>query len=132
MARSPSSWPTRSPFSNLTCCKSVRMAAKPPMTLPLSSTATHLHLEACPRLHPALGDELLAGPGTEARNSHTRSESNLADDLPEDDDVPREVLDFFIPEAEEHLQIATQCLLGLESNATADEIHRLFRSAHTF
>jgi chemosensory pili system protein ChpA (sensor histidine kinase/response regulator) len=78
-----------------------------------------------------LGDELLAGPGTEARNSHTRSESSLADDLPEDDDVPREVLDFFIPEAEEHLQIATQCLLGLESNPAAEEIHRLFRSVHT-
>jgi chemosensory pili system protein ChpA (sensor histidine kinase/response regulator) len=58
-------------------------------------------------------------------------ETNLADDLPDDDDVPREVLDFFIPEAEEHLQIATQCLLGLESNATADEVHRLFRSVHT-
>src|SRR5882757_4738563 len=59
------------------------------------------------------------------------SEHNLTDDLPDDDDVPREVLDFFIPEAEEHLQIATQCLLGLESNATPEEIHRLFRSVHT-
>src|ERR1019366_3466657 len=79
----------------------------------------------------ALGHELPAGPGTEARNSHTQSEGNLADDLPEDDDVLREVLDFFIPEAEEHLQIATQCLLGLESNPAAEEIHRLFRSVHT-
>jgi chemosensory pili system protein ChpA (sensor histidine kinase/response regulator) len=70
-----------------------------------------------------------AGPG--ARNSARAPDNNLADDLPEDDDVPREVLDFFIPEAEEHLQIATQCLLGLESNATADEINRLFRSVHT-
>ena len=66
-----------------------------------------------------------------ARSSANLSENNLADDLPDDDEVPREVLDFFIPEAEEHLQIATQCLLGLESNATADEIHRLFRSVHT-
>jgi chemosensory pili system protein ChpA (sensor histidine kinase/response regulator) len=54
-----------------------------------------------------------------------------ADNLPEDEDVPREVLEFFVPEAEEHLQIATQCLLGLESNASAEEIHRLFRSVHT-
>src|ERR1700730_8199078 len=66
--------------------------------------------------------------GAQARMS---GENNLAYDLPDDDDVSREVLDFFIPEAEEHLQIATQCLLGLESNATADEVHRLFRSVHT-
>jgi len=66
-----------------------------------------------------------------AGSSANPTENNLADDLPDDDDVPTEVLDFFIPEAEEHLQITTQCLLGLESNATADEIHRLFRSVHT-
>src|SRR6202165_3505379 len=71
-------------------------------------------------------DAMLGG-----RSSALLPEHNLADDLPDDDEVPREVLDFFIPEAEEHLQIATQCLLGLESNATADEIHRLFRSVHT-
>jgi chemosensory pili system protein ChpA (sensor histidine kinase/response regulator) len=71
------------------------------------------------------------GQGTEPRSFLPMSEGNLADDLPEDDDVPREVLDFFIPEAEEHLQIATQCLLGLESNPAAEEIHRLFRSVHT-
>ena len=70
-----------------------------------------------------------AGAGTQ--NLATATENNLADDLPDDDEVPREVLDFFIPEAEEHLQIATQCLLGLETNATPDEINRLFRSVHT-
>ena len=79
----------------------------------------------------ALGDDLSSGRGTEARDSLPLSEGNLADDLPEDDDVPREVLDFFIPEAEEHLQIATQCLLGMESNPASEEIHRLFRSVHT-
>jgi chemosensory pili system protein ChpA (sensor histidine kinase/response regulator) len=75
--------------------------------------------------------ELSFGQATEARDSIPLSEGNPADDLPEDDDVPREVLDFFIPEAEEHLQIATQCLLGLESNQDPEEIHRLFRSVHT-
>ena len=76
-------------------------------------------------------------PGAEPEASNTGAqarmsgENNLAYDLPDDDDVSREVLDFFIPEAEEHLQIATQCLLGLESSATADEVHRLFRSVHT-
>src|SRR6202035_2804240 len=77
------------------------------------------------------GEELSADSGLDARDSLPLPESNLADDLPDDDDVPSEVLDFFIPEAEEHLQIATQCLLGLEANATADEINRLFRSVHT-
>ncbi len=75
--------------------------------------------------------DLSFGQATEARDSTPLSEGDLADDLPEDDDVPREVLDFFIPEAEEHLQIATQCLLGLESNQDPEEIHRLFRSVHT-
>jgi chemosensory pili system protein ChpA (sensor histidine kinase/response regulator) len=79
----------------------------------------------------ALEDELPAGSDREARNSLSLPESNPADDLPDDDDVPSEVLDFFIPEAEEHLQIATQCLLGLESHPAAEEIHRLFRSVHT-
>ena len=79
----------------------------------------------------ALGDVLPTGLGTKARDSVSLPEGNLADDLPEDDDVPREVLDFFIPEAEEHLQIATQCLLGMESNPASEEIHRLFRSVHT-
>jgi chemosensory pili system protein ChpA (sensor histidine kinase/response regulator) len=69
--------------------------------------------------------------GTESQEAEPVSEVSYADDLPEDDEVPREVLDFFIPEAEEHLQIATQCLLGLESNPSPEEIHRLFRSVHT-
>jgi chemosensory pili system protein ChpA (sensor histidine kinase/response regulator) len=79
----------------------------------------------------APGDGLSSGAGLEPQDTLPLSESNLADDLPEDDDVPREVLDFFIPEAEEHLQIATQCLLGLESTPDTEEIHRLFRSVHT-
>jgi chemosensory pili system protein ChpA (sensor histidine kinase/response regulator) len=77
------------------------------------------------------GVDFSAGPGMEAGDSLPLSDSNLADDLPEDDDVPKEVLEFFIPEAEEHLQIATQCLLGLESTPDTEEIHRLFRSVHT-
>jgi chemosensory pili system protein ChpA (sensor histidine kinase/response regulator) len=78
-----------------------------------------------------LGNELPASSGAEERNSLPLPEGNLADELPDDDDVPSEVLDFFIPEAEEHLQIATQCLLGLESNQDPEEINRLFRSVHT-
>lgn len=58
-------------------------------------------------------------------------ESAQSEIFPDDDEVPKEVLDFFVPEAEEHLHVATQCLLTLESNPSADEIHRLFRSIHT-
>src|SRR5438445_8347585 len=38
------------------------------------------------------------------------------DALPEDDEVPAEILEFFQPEAEEHLQIVSDCLLSLEAN----------------
>ena len=58
-------------------------------------------------------------------------ESSLADQLPQDGEVPDEVLEFFIPEAEEHLQAVTECLLALEGNPNAEEINRLFRSMHT-
>jgi chemosensory pili system protein ChpA (sensor histidine kinase/response regulator) len=58
-------------------------------------------------------------------------ESSRVELFPDDDEVPKEVLDFFVPEAEEHLHVATQCLLTLESNPSAEEIHRLFRSVHT-
>jgi len=46
-----------------------------------------------------------ADSGLGGENSAHLTENNRADDLPDDDDVPREVLDFFIPEAEEHLQL---------------------------
>ncbi len=51
--------------------------------------------------------------------------------LPADADVPEEVLEFFIPEAEEHFLTITECLLNLEANASPEDIHRLFRSIHT-
>ncbi|MGH8277689.1 MAG: Hpt domain-containing protein, partial [Steroidobacteraceae bacterium] len=53
-------------------------------------------------------------------------------DLPPDASIPQEILEFFVPEAEEHLQIVTDCLLSLEANPNASEdIHRLFRAMHT-
>jgi len=51
--------------------------------------------------------------------------------LPEDEDVPAEVLEFFVPEADEHLQAVTECLLAIESGVTQDDVHRLFRAMHT-
>ncbi len=56
---------------------------------------------------------------------------SLAEQLPQDGEVPDEVLEFFIPEAEEHLQAVTECLLALEGNPNPEEINRLFRSMHT-
>ena len=56
---------------------------------------------------------------------------SFAELLPEDADVPAEVLEFFIPEAEEHLQTVTECLLVLEAHPNPEDINRLFRSMHT-
>jgi chemosensory pili system protein ChpA (sensor histidine kinase/response regulator) len=52
-------------------------------------------------------------------------------EFPPDGDVPAEILEFFVPEAEEHLQAVTACLLSLEANANPDDINRLFRAMHT-
>jgi len=57
--------------------------------------------------------------------------ASFAERLPQDAEVPAEVLEFFIPEAEEHLLVVTECLLALEANPNAEDIHRLFRSMHT-
>jgi chemosensory pili system protein ChpA (sensor histidine kinase/response regulator) len=51
--------------------------------------------------------------------------------LPPDGEVPAEVLEFFIPEVEEHLQVVTHCLLSLETNPSSEQIHRLLRAMHT-
>jgi chemotaxis protein histidine kinase CheA len=37
----------------------------------------------------------------------------------------------FQPEAEEHLQIVSDCLLSLETNHSPEEINKLFRAIHT-
>lgn len=56
---------------------------------------------------------------------------SFASRLPQDGEVPEEVLEFFIPEAEEHLQAVTECLLAVEGNPDRAQIDRLFRSMHT-
>lgn len=53
------------------------------------------------------------------------------DRLPSDDEVPDEILEFFQPEADEHFQIVSDCLLSLEGSRSAEEINRLFRAIHT-
>ena len=56
---------------------------------------------------------------------------SLDQELPEEGDVPAEILEFFIPEAEEHLQIVQDCLLALEAFPNPEDINRLFRAIHT-
>jgi chemosensory pili system protein ChpA (sensor histidine kinase/response regulator) len=52
-------------------------------------------------------------------------------DLPVDDELPAEILEFFVPEVEEHMQAVTECLLSLEANGNPEDINRLFRAMHT-
>jgi chemosensory pili system protein ChpA (sensor histidine kinase/response regulator) len=52
-------------------------------------------------------------------------------ELEPDAEVPSEILEFFVPEAEEHLQIIQDCLLTIESTPDPETIHRLFRAMHT-
>ena len=62
---------------------------------------------------------------------HTGLTGSYFDALPSDDEVPDEILEFFQPEAEEHLQVVSDCLLSLEGNNNPEEINRLFRAIHT-
>ena len=59
------------------------------------------------------------------------STGSYFDRLPSDDEIPAEILEFFQPEAEEHLQIISDCLLALEGSHNPEEINRLFRAIHT-
>src|ERR1700738_3773381 len=59
------------------------------------------------------------------------STGSYFDALPADDEVPDEILEFFHPEAEEHLQVVSDCLISLEGNNNPEEINRLFRAIHT-
>ena len=61
----------------------------------------------------------------------TGATGSYFDALPADDEVGDEILEFFQPEAEEHLQIVGDCLLSLEGNNNPEEINRLFRAIHT-
>jgi chemosensory pili system protein ChpA (sensor histidine kinase/response regulator) len=78
-----------------------------------------------------VNDISMSGSDSDAAHQDVSQVPALMDRLPEDGEVPEEVLEFFIPEAEEHLQAVTECLLTLEAAPNAEEIHRLFRSMHT-
>jgi chemosensory pili system protein ChpA (sensor histidine kinase/response regulator) len=71
-------------------------------------------------------------PLTSAGHEPSTAESELhIPDLEPDAAIPEEILEFFVPEAEEHLQTVQDCLLALEANPNQEDIHKLFRAMHT-
>jgi chemosensory pili system protein ChpA (sensor histidine kinase/response regulator) len=76
----------------------------------------------------------LSEESTSADNSEIAEAAETGsyfDSLPTDDEVPEEILEFFQPEAEEHLQIVSDCLISLEGSNNPEEINKLFRAIHT-
>jgi chemosensory pili system protein ChpA (sensor histidine kinase/response regulator) len=69
--------------------------------------------------------------GTGAERAVTSGTGSYFDMLPVDEEVSPEILEFFQPEAEEHLQIVSDCLISLEGNNNPEEINKLFRAIHT-
>jgi chemosensory pili system protein ChpA (sensor histidine kinase/response regulator) len=73
-----------------------------------------------------------SGPEDSAANRAAASGTgSYFDVLPSDEEVSAEILEFFQPEAEEHLQIVSDCLISLEGNNNPEEINKLFRAIHT-
>ncbi|HEV2987360.1 MAG TPA: response regulator [Candidatus Angelobacter sp.] len=78
--------------------------------------------------------EIVASPTPDVEAAATADSPNpeaAAPLLPQDSEVPAEILEFFVPEAEEHLQVVTNCLLSLETNPNPEEINHLLRAMHT-
>jgi chemosensory pili system protein ChpA (sensor histidine kinase/response regulator) len=70
-------------------------------------------------------------PSATAQADSSSGTGSYFDLLPADEDVANEILEFFQPEAEEHLQIVSDCLISLEGNNNPEEINKLFRAIHT-
>jgi chemosensory pili system protein ChpA (sensor histidine kinase/response regulator) len=75
--------------------------------------------------------EAIESEESEPSPAQTGLTGSYFDALPTDDEVSDEIQEFFQPEAEEHLQIVSDCLLSLEGNNNPEEINRLFRAIHT-
>jgi chemosensory pili system protein ChpA (sensor histidine kinase/response regulator) len=67
----------------------------------------------------------------EEETSVAAATGSYFDALPGDEQVPDEILEFFQPEAEDHLQVVSDCLISLEGNNNPEEINKLFRAIHT-
>jgi two-component system chemotaxis sensor kinase CheA len=71
------------------------------------------------------------GSASVAAGARVEMEPAPLPELPDDGEVPQEILECFLLETEEHLQSITECLLGLEGTANPEEINLLFREMHT-
>ena len=121
--------------SKPTCSKSATPATKPSTTLPPSKTAiaSPFPVEGA---RFAIPESRSANPNQQSRILKSRNPDaavtgSYFDSLPTDDEVPDEILEFFQPEAEEHLQIVSDCLISLEGSNNPEEINKLFRAIHT-
>ena len=96
----------------------------------LHLVSTRLHRKTFHRKTSSRFREML--PRTLGLPSHDVPRREAAvEELPADDQVPTEILEFFVAEAEEHLQVVTQCLLRLETSPSQEQINRLSRAMHT-
>ncbi len=87
---------------------------------------SHFNLQA-----PAANSDLAFASETIPELPDAAATGSYFDSLPADDEVPDEILEFFQPEAEEHLQIVSDCLISLEGSNNPEEINKLFRAIHT-
>jgi chemosensory pili system protein ChpA (sensor histidine kinase/response regulator) len=79
----------------------------------------------------SFGEQAHANDSVAAETPQAGVTGSYFDALPLDDEVGPEILEFFQPEAEEHLQVVSDCLISLEGNNNPEEINRLFRAIHT-
>ena len=90
-------------------------------------------INAFKQKYPFAFQAAVTEPESEAAPAESAAPAAPAEieDLPPDGDIPAEILEFFVPEVEEHLQAVTECLLALEANPNSEDINRLFRAMHT-
>ncbi|MGH9569565.1 MAG: Hpt domain-containing protein, partial [Candidatus Angelobacter sp.] len=100
--------------------------AEPDLELPPQAVAEASQFET----HQSEVEEFSGGPAADVVEPAAEVPAST-EAMPQDDDVPEEILEFFVAEAEEHLQAITGCLLSLETAPSAEEIHRLLRAMHT-
>ena len=100
---------------------------------PVEEYVAPVHLHKTPDLPLAAEHAPTAQPSAQSsiiQETPGAKPSEIAD-LEPDGEIPPEILEFFVPEAEEHLQVVQDCLLGIETSNDPETIHRLFRSMHT-
>ena len=116
MVRSRNLFPTRFPCSNSICCRSASNGIEDVRRHRRVQAALCVRVSSAPPADTARrsgADEQRRGAGEPIADVFPAA--SFADRLPEDGEVPDEVLEFFVPEAEEHLQAVTECLLALEA-----------------